>query len=131
MQKYYVGMDVHQASIVICVMNAAGKVVMESIIETKAQTVRDFITGLRGEVQVTFEEGTQAAWLYDLIRPLVTEVVVCNPRHNKLQEVGNKGDRIDARKLAQAAREPGCSRRSTMARVGHVRSRRWSVPTNA
>ena len=55
-------------------------------------------------MHVTFEEGTQAAWLYDLIRPLVTEVVVCNPRHNKLLEVGNKGDRIDARKLAQLLR---------------------------
>ena len=66
MKKYDVGMDVHQASIVICVMNALGKIVIESIIETKAQTVRDFISGLRGEVHVTFEEGTQAAWLYDL-----------------------------------------------------------------
>ena len=104
MKKYYVGMDVHQASIVICVMNALGKVVIESIIETKTQTVRDFISGLRGEVHVTFEEGTQAAWLYDLICPLVTEVVVCNPRHNKLLEVGNKADRLDARKLAQLLR---------------------------
>ena len=104
MTTYYVGMDVHQASIVICVMNAVGKVVMESIIETKAQTVRDFISGLKGEVHVTFEEGTQAAWLYDLIRPSVTEVVVCNPRHNKLLEVGNKGDRGDARKLAELLR---------------------------
>ena len=48
MTTYYVGMDVHQASIVIAVTNAVGKVVMESIIETKAQTVRDFIKGLRG-----------------------------------------------------------------------------------
>ena len=104
MKKYYVGMDVHQASIVICVMNEVGKIVMESIIETKAQTARDFISGLRGEVHVTFEEGTQAAWLYDLICPLVTEVVVCNPRHNKLLEVGNKADRLDARKLAQLLR---------------------------
>ncbi len=45
MKEYYVGMDVHQASIVICVMKAAGKAVIESIIETKAQTVRDFIKG--------------------------------------------------------------------------------------
>jgi transposase len=104
MKQYYVGMDVHQASIVIVVLNALGKVVIESIIETKAQTVRDFIRGLRGEVHVTFEEGTQAAWLYDLIRPHVAEIIVCNPRHNKLLAVGNKGDRIDARKLAQLLR---------------------------
>jgi hypothetical protein len=131
MTKYYVGMDVHQASIVNAVTNAAGKVVMESIIETKAQTVRDFIKGLRGEVHVTFEEGTQAAWLYDLIRPLVTEVVVCNPRHNKLLEVGNKADRLDARKLAQLLRAGMREERSTTVRVEHEHSRRWSALMSA
>jgi len=53
MTTYYVGMDVHQASIVIAVTNAAGKVVMESIIETKAQTVRDFLQGLRNTVKMS------------------------------------------------------------------------------
>ena len=101
MRTYYVGMDVHQASIVIVVLNGAGKVVMEMIIETGADTVRGFIKQLRGKVYVTFEEGTQANWLYDVIRPLVTEVVVCDPRHNKLLQSGNKSDRVDARKLAE------------------------------
>ncbi len=78
--------------------------VIEAIIETKTQSVRDFIRCLRGEVHVTFEEGTQAAWLYDLVRPHVTEVIVCNPRHNKLLHSGNKSDRIDARKLAELLR---------------------------
>jgi hypothetical protein len=46
-------MDVHQASIVIVVLNDAGKVVMELIIETGADTVRSFIKQLRGqEVQL-------------------------------------------------------------------------------
>jgi transposase len=99
MRTYYVGMDVHQASIVIVVLNGAGKVVMESIIETGAETVRGFLKQLRGKVYVTFEEGTQATWLYDLVRPLVTEVLVCDPRHNKV--VGNKSDRVDARQLAE------------------------------
>lgn len=104
MRTYYVGMDVHQASIVIVVLNGAGKVVMESIIETGAETVRGFIKQLRGRVYVTFEEGTQAAWLYDVLRGLVSEVVVCDPRHNKLLAVGNKSDRVDARKLAELLR---------------------------
>jgi hypothetical protein len=38
-------------------MNAAGKLVMESIVETKAATIGQFIEGLRGELYVTFEEG--------------------------------------------------------------------------
>jgi transposase len=104
MRTYYVGMDVHVASIVIVVLNGAGKVVMESIIETGAETVRGFIKQLRGKVYVTFEEGTQAHWLYEVVRPLVTEVVVCDPRHNKLLQSGNKSDRVDARKLAELLR---------------------------
>jgi transposase len=104
MRTYYVGMDVHLASIVIVVLNGAGKVVMESIIETGAETVRSFLKQLRGKVYVTFEEGTQANRLYEVVRPLVTEVVVCDPRHNKLLQSGNKSDRVDARKLAELLR---------------------------
>lgn len=55
-------------------------------------------------MQVTFEEGTQAEWLYDLISPHATELVVCNPHHNHLLKTGNKSDRVDARKLAQLLR---------------------------
>ena len=41
-----VGMDVHQETISIAVMNSAGKLVMESIIETKAMTILQFIQGV-------------------------------------------------------------------------------------
>jgi hypothetical protein len=39
---------------------------MDSVIETKARTILEFIQGLRGTLWVAFEEGTSAAWLYDL-----------------------------------------------------------------
>jgi transposase len=100
----FVGMDVHKDAITIAVMNSAGKVIMESIIETKAVTILQFIQGLRGDVYVTFEEGTWAAWLYDLLKPHVTKVVVCNPRKSALLKDGSKGDKIDARKLAELLR---------------------------
>src|SRR5712671_4348296 len=104
MRTYYVGMDVHRASITIVVLNGAGKVVMYTVIETGAERVRDFLKQLRGKVHVTFEEGTQANWLHDVVRGLVTEVVVCDPRHNKLLQSGNKNDRVDAQKLAELLR---------------------------
>jgi transposase len=97
----YIGMDVHKESISIAVRNSVGKVAMECVIETKASTILQFIDGLRGDVRVRFEEGTWAAWLYDLMKPQVTEVVVCNPRKNALLKDGSKSDRIDARKLAE------------------------------
>src|SRR2546422_1453808 len=100
----YIGLDVHQATISVAVLDSRGKLVMESIVETKAATILDFFAGLRGTLSVTFEEGTWAAWLYDLLKPHVDKLVVCNPRKNALLKDGNKSDRIDARKLAELFR---------------------------
>lgn len=105
MRTYYVGMDVHQASIMIVVLNGAGKVNESAVLKMNATAVRSYLKRLRGRVYVTFEEGTQAQWLYDLVQPLVTQVIVCDPRHNRLLKSGNKSDRIDAEKLAQLLRQ--------------------------
>jgi transposase len=104
MRTYYVGMDVHRASIVIVVLNGAGKIVEAITIATGAGAVRSYLQRLKGRVYVTFEEGTQAQWLYDVVGPIVTAVLVCDPRHNRLLAVGNKSDRIDAQKLAELLR---------------------------
>ena len=67
----YIGLDVHQATIVVAVMDSMGKLVMESILETEAATILQFFAGLRGTLSVTFEEGTWSVWLYDLLNPHV------------------------------------------------------------
>src|SRR5512132_270377 len=100
----YVGLDVDQATIVAYVSDAEGKFVMETMLETKPSSIRQFLKSLEGPVHVAFEEGCMAAWLYDLIRPLVKEVIVCDPRQNKLIQSGNKGDRVDANKLTRLMR---------------------------
>jgi len=100
----YVGMDVHQATTVAALEDGRGNFLMESILPTRANELREFFKGLNGTIHVAFEEGTQATWFYDLIEPLVKEVVVCDPRRNKLIQTGNKGDRVDARKLAKLLR---------------------------
>src|SRR3981189_1220151 len=102
--KKNIGLDVHKEAIAIAVLNGAGKLVMESIVETKAGPRLDFLHGLRGELHVTLEEGTWAAWLYDVLKPHVEEIVVCNPRRNALLKEGSKSDRVDARKLAELLR---------------------------
>src|ERR1700726_2914692 len=100
----YIGMDVHKEAIVIAVLNESGKLVMESVIETRASSILQFLHGLRGELHVTWEEGTWAAWLYDLLQPHVQHIVVCNPRRNALLKEGSKSDKVDARKLADLLR---------------------------
>jgi len=100
----YLGMDVHTATISVAVLSYEGKLIMESVIEAKRSTIVDFIQGLRGELFLTFEEGTWSAWLYDLLTPYVTKVVVCDPRRNALLKEGSASDRIDARRLAELLR---------------------------
>ena len=80
----YMGLDVHQAMTVAVVIDAEGKVVLETIVATEAAGVLRLVKSLSGPLRVTFEESTQAEWLYELLRSHVTEVVVCDPRRNKL-----------------------------------------------
>jgi transposase len=100
----YVGLDVHQATISAAVLDGDGKLVMQAVLATRASAILDFFEGLRGAVQVTFEEGTCSAWLYDLLVRRVARVTVCNPRKNALLKAGSKNDRVDAHKLAELLR---------------------------
>ena len=64
---------------------------MECAIETAASTILDFLEGLRRSFRVTFEEGTSAAWLSDLIKPATSpSLVVWDPRGNALLREGSK-----------------------------------------
>src|SRR5215204_1703564 len=100
----YVGIDVHLATVVVAVLDAGGKCVMDAVIETKGQTILAFIDGLRETLHVVFEEGTQSAWLYDLLGPRVAEVVVCNTRKHEKIAGENHADRADASRLANRLR---------------------------
>ena len=100
----YMGMDVHQAMTVVTILDADGKVILETMVATEAAPIIRLVQSLSGPLHVTFEETTQAAWLHDVIRHFVTEVVVCDPRRNKLLAEGSKTDKVDARKLADLLR---------------------------
>jgi hypothetical protein len=86
----YIGLDVHQATISVAVMDSKGKVIMESILETKAATILEFFAGLRGTLAVTFEEGTWAAWLYDLLKPHVAKLVGVQPAQERSAQTGQQ-----------------------------------------
>jgi transposase len=104
MSVKYIGLDVHQATTVAAVVDGRGKLVMESIVETKASTLLEFLHGLRGELHVTLEEGTWAAWLHDVLQPHVQQLIICDPRKNKYLQQGSQNDKIESRKLAQLLR---------------------------
>jgi transposase len=101
----YVGLDVHQATTVAAVRDESGRVIARSIIPTEATALVDFFRGMRGTILVAVEEGTQAQWLYDLLVPVVSQVIVCDRRGESQR--GNKGDQEDAAHLADLLRRGG------------------------
>ena len=98
----YVGLDVHQATLLATVRDSSGRIIARSILPTEEAAVLEFFAGMRGAVHVAFEEGTQAQWLHDLLSKRVARVVVCDrrgaPRH------GNKGDQVDSAQLSELLR---------------------------
>lgn len=106
----YIGLDVHRDTISAAVLNSEGKLIMQSVIPTRATALLDFLHGIRGTLHVTFEEGVHSAWLYDLLLSRVASVLVCDPRKTRLLKSGNKGDLIDSRKLAELLRNNSLSR---------------------
>ncbi len=84
----YVALDVHQATTVAAVREESGRVIAGTIMPTEAQVLVEFFRAMRGSIHVTFEEGTQAQWLHDLLVPVVDRVIVCDRRGQSQQ--GNK-----------------------------------------
>jgi hypothetical protein len=73
----------------VAVLDSARKLLMEAVLEKRAETILQFIHGLRGSLRVTFEEGTCTARLHGLLKPHVTQVLVYDPRKNALIKAGN------------------------------------------
>jgi transposase len=101
----YVALDVHQATTVASVREEGGRVIARSVLPTDAAALTEFVRGMRGAVHVTFEEGTQAQWLHDLLAPLVHRIVVCDRRG--APRPGTKGDQVDADQLSELLRRGG------------------------
>ena len=98
----YVALDVHQATTVVSVREEGGRIVARNILPTEEQAILEFLGGMRGSIHVTFEEGTQAQWLHDLLVSRVDRVVVCDRRGKARQ--GHKADQADADQLSELLR---------------------------
>jgi hypothetical protein len=98
----YVALDVHQATLVVSVRDEQGSIVMRATVATEARAIVGLVRGLGSRVHIVFEEGTQAQWLHDVLKPHAERVIVCNIRGRA--ETGNKSDRIDADRLSELLR---------------------------
>ncbi len=76
---HFVGLDVHQSTIVASVRDESGRVVMNATVPTEEKAIVALVRS-RPRVHVAFEKGTQAQWLHDLLIEHIERVVVCNVR---------------------------------------------------
>jgi transposase len=89
----------------MAVVSEKGKVQSCRSVATREKDLVGAIVEVSGPKSLVFEEGQLAAWLSQLLRPYVNELVVSDPRENRWI-AGNekKNDRTDAIRLAQLLR---------------------------
>lgn len=99
----YIGMDAHSSTCSFCVVDELGTEVGSAEIETNGRMLVNYLKSVEGKKKLTFEECELSGWLYEILKAMVDELVVCNPVANR-QYKKKKSDKLDARKLAHLLR---------------------------
>jgi hypothetical protein len=121
----YVGLDSHARSCTLGVMSPSGERLKSVVVETNGSALIEAVRGIAGRVHVCLEEGTQSAWQYELLRPLVAEVVVAVAPERK----GPKDDQRDAWALRNAVRAYAPSGRADKAEQEPHQAASWPRAT--
>jgi transposase len=103
----YIGIDAHGQSCTLGVVGPSGKRLKSIVVETNGQALVEAVRGIAGRRHICLEEGTQSAWLYEMLSPFAEEVVVAVPPKSN----GSKDDVRDAWKRAEELRVGGIETR--------------------
>lgn len=98
----YIGLDGHSASCTLAVIGPSGRRLSHQVVETNGEALVNFVRAVAGRKHLCLEEGTQAAWLHEILSPHVDEIVVAGVGPERAR--GPKSDRIDAFGLAEKMR---------------------------
>jgi len=79
----YVGLDAHAESCTLGVLGPSGKRLKSMVVETNGQALLEAVRSIPGRIHLCLEEGTQSAWLHELLSPHVEELVVVMPPESK------------------------------------------------
>jgi transposase len=107
MQDYYAGMDVSLKLTSVCIVDAKGKVIKETKVETHPDALVALFDDLRLPVtRIGLEAGPMSQWLHAGLTQAGFETVLLETRHVKaaLSAMTVKTDRKDARGIAQLLR---------------------------
>jgi len=125
MEKY-IGLDVHAASTTFAVIGESGKRLGSYVVETNGQALVEQIKTIPGNKHVCLEEGTQSAWIYEILSPHATEVVVTMVPESR----GQRDDQRDAFALAERLRT-GAIERKVFKEAGEYKALRELGRTHA
>ncbi len=96
----YIGLDAHGTSCTFAVVGPSGRKIRHDVVETNGAALVQYLKGLAGQKHLCLEEGTQSAWLYEILSPHVDELVVAGISQSR----GQKSDVLDAYMRAEELR---------------------------
>jgi hypothetical protein len=96
----YIGMDCHSQTCTLRVLTATGREANRQVVETNGSALIQVVRSIPGTKHLCLEEGTQSAWIYELLKNEVDELVVTMPG----RRAGQKDDARDALQLAEGLR---------------------------
>jgi transposase len=102
--EHYVGLDVSLKQTSICVVNQAGSVLREGVVDSHPDAISAFVrSNAPGVVRIGLETGPTATWLWTELKRLGLPVICIDARHAKavLKMQINKSDRNDAAGIAR------------------------------
>ena len=103
-QKLTIGFDLGDRSSWYCVLDEAGRVLLEQKVSTTPKAMQEVFGGMRGS-RIALETGMHSPWVSRLLSELGHEVIVAHARNVRLiGESRKKDDRLDAQTLARLAR---------------------------
>ncbi len=103
--RTYCAMDLHHKHTVVEAQTRLGQVKLHRDMPTEPSHLIGAVKAVRGPKGMVIEEGPMADWAMRVVRPYVDEVIVCDPRRNRLiTDDGDKTDDIDPGKLIKLYR---------------------------
>ena len=98
---FYVGLDIHDKSIAICVLSENGQVVRRAQVRTIDEMMR-LLEALPERFEVCYEASCGYGHYHDLLSPIAARVTVAHPgRLRLIFRSKDKNDRKDAERLAK------------------------------